>query len=458
MSSLAPDSRPRYSISVAAELTRPAPADAARLRGAGARAAAPDAGRHAPLLRGGPRPASQDQRPHRRARHEPRRSDPGARAGGHGRPPGRPGGRPPEAARRGRPPHAGARWPGCTARYRRELVRYQPPKPPVGMDFTKLTVKAQEAFASAQGDAVSRGNPELTPDHLLLALLTQEASVAARILEKAGLHPAAIRDAVEARLAGLPRMEGANVQPAASRATRQALEEAFTEAEALKDEYVAVEHLLLALAAGAELDRRGDPEGGRRGARRAARDLARRRGHLRGARQVRPRPDRRRRARQARPGHRPRPGGAPRDPGAVEAHEEQPGADRRAGRRQDRDRRGPRPADHLRRRPRGPRGQARVGARRRLAGRRHEVPGRVRGAAEGRPRRDPRLRGPDHRLHRRAAHDRRRGQGRGRGRRRQPAEADARPRRAARDRRHDARRVPQATSRRTRRSSAGSSR
>src|SRR5207342_1570050 len=111
------------------------------------------------------------------------------------------------------------------------------------------------AFASAQGNAVSRGNPELTPDHLLLALLTQEASVAARILEKAGLHPAAIRDAVEARLAGLPRMEGANVQPAASRATRQALEEAFTEAEALKDEYVAVEHLLLALAAGAELDR-----------------------------------------------------------------------------------------------------------------------------------------------------------------------------------------------------------
>ena len=123
------------------------------------------------------------------------------------------------------------------------------------MDFTKLTVKAQEAFASAQGDAVSRGNPELTPDHLLLALLTQEASVAARILEKAGLHPAAIRDAVEARLASLPRMEGANVQPAASRAARQALEEAFTEAEALKDEYVAVEHLLLALAAGADLDR-----------------------------------------------------------------------------------------------------------------------------------------------------------------------------------------------------------
>ena len=74
------------------------------------------------------------------------------------------------------------------------------------MDFTKLTVKAQEAFASAQGDATTRGNPELTPDHLLLALLTQEASVAARILEKAGEHPSAIRDAAEGRIAGLPRM------------------------------------------------------------------------------------------------------------------------------------------------------------------------------------------------------------------------------------------------------------
>jgi len=123
------------------------------------------------------------------------------------------------------------------------------------MDFTKLTVKAQEAFASAQGDATTRGNPELTPDHLLLALLTQEASVAARILEKAGEHPSAIRDAAEGRIAGLPRMDGANVQPAASRAARQALEDAFSEAEALKDEYVAVEHLLLALAAGAGLDR-----------------------------------------------------------------------------------------------------------------------------------------------------------------------------------------------------------
>jgi len=123
------------------------------------------------------------------------------------------------------------------------------------MDFTKLTVKAQEAFASAQGDAIARGNPELTPDHLLLALLDQEGGVAPRILEKAGANPAEARAATEARVANLPRMQGSSAQPQASYGLRQALERAFTEAEALKDEYVAVEHLLLALADGAGLDR-----------------------------------------------------------------------------------------------------------------------------------------------------------------------------------------------------------
>jgi ATP-dependent Clp protease ATP-binding subunit ClpB len=123
------------------------------------------------------------------------------------------------------------------------------------MDFTKLTVKAQEAFASAQGNAIARGNPELTPDHLLLALLDQEGGVGSRILEKAGANPAQARADTDARLAGLPRIQGASAQPQASYGLRQALERAFTEAEALKDEYVAVEHLLLALADGASLDR-----------------------------------------------------------------------------------------------------------------------------------------------------------------------------------------------------------
>jgi ATP-dependent Clp protease ATP-binding subunit ClpB len=123
------------------------------------------------------------------------------------------------------------------------------------MDFQKLTIKAQEAFSSAQGDAITRGNPELTPDHLLVALLDQEGGVAPRILEKSGANAGEVRAAAEAPLAALPRIEGAQQSPTASRALREALERSFSEAEALKDEYVAVEHFLLALADGAGLDR-----------------------------------------------------------------------------------------------------------------------------------------------------------------------------------------------------------
>ena len=140
------------------------------------------------------------------------------------------------------------------------------------MDFQKLTIKAQEAFASAQGDAIARGNPELTPEHLLAALVDQDGGVAPRILEKAGESPAALRARLEERLSRLPRMEGANAQPQASRSLRAALEAAFGEAEALKDEYVAVEHLLLALSEAGGLDRAAllkavaDVRGGQRAA------------------------------------------------------------------------------------------------------------------------------------------------------------------------------------------------
>ena len=140
------------------------------------------------------------------------------------------------------------------------------------MDFQKLTIKAQEAFASAQGDAIARGNPELTPEHLLAALVDQDGGVAPRILEKAGESPAALRARLEERLSRLPRMEGANAQPQASRSLRAALEAAFAEAEALKDEYVAVEHLLLALSEAGGLDRAAllkavaDVRGGQRAA------------------------------------------------------------------------------------------------------------------------------------------------------------------------------------------------
>ena len=151
------------------------------------------------------------------------------------------------------------------------------------------------------------------------------------------------------------------------------------------------------------------------GARQPARHLPEPGGDLPGAREVRPRPHRARRAGQARPGHRPRRGDPPRHPGAVAAHQEQPGADRRARRRQDRHRRGPRAAHRQAATcPRACKNKRIVALDMGALDRRRQVPRRVRGAPEGGAEGGAVVRGRDHPLHRRAAHRRRRRRGRGR--------------------------------------------
>jgi ATP-dependent Clp protease ATP-binding subunit ClpB len=113
------------------------------------------------------------------------------------------------------------------------------------MDFNKLTIKSGEAVASAQELARRLGNPELHPEHLTLALLDQE--LVRTLCERAGHDPAALRAEAEASLRGKPTMSGGNVQPQASPAFRRVLDRAFEEMRALGDEFVSVEHLLLAL-------------------------------------------------------------------------------------------------------------------------------------------------------------------------------------------------------------------
>src|SRR5437868_1584217 len=109
------------------------------------------------------------------------------------------------------------------------------------MDFTKLTIKAQEAVATAQELARRSGNPELYPEHLLLALLDQE--LPRELVPDAD----ALRAQAEATLAQRPRIEGSQQQPGASAAFSKVLDRAFDEAKRLEDEYVAAQHLLLAL-------------------------------------------------------------------------------------------------------------------------------------------------------------------------------------------------------------------
>jgi ATP-dependent Clp protease ATP-binding subunit ClpB len=111
------------------------------------------------------------------------------------------------------------------------------------MDFNKLTLKSQEAIAAAQEDARRRGNPEIHPEHLLLALLDQE--LPQTLL---GERATEIRAKAEADLGRRPAMQGAeNLQPQASNAFRKALDRAEEEMRKLEDEFISTEHLLLAL-------------------------------------------------------------------------------------------------------------------------------------------------------------------------------------------------------------------
>ena len=109
------------------------------------------------------------------------------------------------------------------------------------MDFNKLTIKAQEAVAAAQELARRTGNPELYPEHLLLALLDQE--LPRQLVPDAD----SLRAEAESRLAQKPRIEGAQQQPQVSAQFTRVLDKAFDEAKRMEDDYVASEHLLLAL-------------------------------------------------------------------------------------------------------------------------------------------------------------------------------------------------------------------
>jgi ATP-dependent Clp protease ATP-binding subunit ClpB len=107
------------------------------------------------------------------------------------------------------------------------------------MDFNKLTIKAQEAVAAAQELARRSGNPEIAPDHLLLALLDQEL-----FSDWQGLRAEA-----EQRLAALPSVQGTTQQPGVSAAFSRMLDKADDERRSLEDDYVSTEHLFLALGA-----------------------------------------------------------------------------------------------------------------------------------------------------------------------------------------------------------------
>jgi ATP-dependent Clp protease ATP-binding subunit ClpB len=115
------------------------------------------------------------------------------------------------------------------------------------MRMDRLTTKSQEALRAALDLASRRGNPEIIPEHLLVSILNQDGGIGAPLVERAGANPQKLAADLGARLEGLPRVSG-GAEPSFGRRLTPLLNQAEDEAKRLKDEYVSVEHFLLAAA------------------------------------------------------------------------------------------------------------------------------------------------------------------------------------------------------------------
>ncbi|MEA2579571.1 MAG: ATP-dependent Clp protease ATP-binding subunit ClpB [Actinomycetota bacterium] len=121
------------------------------------------------------------------------------------------------------------------------------------MDPNKLTVKSQAALQEAHAQATARNHQSIEPEHVLMALLGDPDGIIYPLLDQLNVTPGAIRSKTEAALERIPKVyTGADVDPRLSPATSRLLGSAGKEAEALTDEYVSTEHLILAMLSDAD--------------------------------------------------------------------------------------------------------------------------------------------------------------------------------------------------------------
>ncbi|HXF74516.1 MAG TPA: Clp protease N-terminal domain-containing protein, partial [Methylomirabilota bacterium] len=118
------------------------------------------------------------------------------------------------------------------------------------MDINRLTEKSQEALRRAQALAVRRYHQAVDAEHLLAALLEEEEGLAAAFLAAAGIAPSAAREQIAEELNRIPQVSGPGTEAQQVYVTQRLarlLTQAEEEAKSLKDDYVSVEHLLLAM-------------------------------------------------------------------------------------------------------------------------------------------------------------------------------------------------------------------
>ncbi|MBO0791184.1 MAG: AAA family ATPase, partial [Ktedonobacteraceae bacterium] len=115
------------------------------------------------------------------------------------------------------------------------------------MEIERFTDKAREAIRDASQLARLHNNSQIEVEHLLSALVQQEGGVVDQIIQRAGGDPAAVQRKLQTAIERLPRLHGGDNEPSISRNLRRVLEDAWNEMNNFKDEYLSVEHLLLAI-------------------------------------------------------------------------------------------------------------------------------------------------------------------------------------------------------------------
>jgi ATP-dependent Clp protease ATP-binding subunit ClpB len=114
------------------------------------------------------------------------------------------------------------------------------------MRFDKFTIKSQELIQNAQSLAGQHNNQQIEPEHLMAAMLSEKDGVAGSLLRKLGASPDEITRQITAAVDRLPKVTGGGDGYLSSQ-SKAILEKAFSEAAAMKDEYVSIEHILLAV-------------------------------------------------------------------------------------------------------------------------------------------------------------------------------------------------------------------
>lgn len=120
------------------------------------------------------------------------------------------------------------------------------------MDFKQFTIKSQEAIQKAAELATGSGTPSIETAHLLKGIFAEDQNVSDFLFKKLGTNKQLIDQKLDQELAKLPKVSGGNQQPYLSNAANQVLTKAKDYLKTFGDEYVAIEHLLLAILAGSD--------------------------------------------------------------------------------------------------------------------------------------------------------------------------------------------------------------